>query len=223
MSGGRRAWEETAARGWRRRVRPRELAELIHASRWLGADDELVLAGGGNSSAKGRIRDLHGEPLEVLWVKASGADLAQATESSFTALELAPVRRLLELERLDDAELARALTRAQLDPGAPTPSIETLLHALLPHRYVVHAHPDAALALLQSADGRERAERLWGADCLFVPWVKPGFALARRCRALWRRALAEGRQPRGMVLAHHGLVAFADDARTACETLAELA
>jgi rhamnose utilization protein RhaD (predicted bifunctional aldolase and dehydrogenase)/NAD(P)-dependent dehydrogenase (short-subunit alcohol dehydrogenase family) len=216
-------WSTHAARRWSATVAPPELGLRIYGSRLLGADPALVLAGGGNTSVKVTLEDLHGEAVAALFVKGSGADLATVTAQDFAPLELAPLRRLLELPRLADRDLLRELLRARLDPAAPAPSVETLLHALLPHRFVDHAHPDAALALVATRDGARRAEELWGEDCLIVPYVKPGFDLARRCATLWRRAAAAGARPRGIVLLHHGLVAFSDDARESYETLLELA
>ncbi len=215
-------WSPRQARRAAGEARPAALGLRVYGSRLLGADASLVFAGGGNTSVKATVENLHGEPVEALFVKGSGADLATVTARDFAALELAPLRRLLALPALSDDELLRELQRARLDPAAPRPSVETLLHALLPHRFVDHAHPDAMLAFVASRDGARRAAELWGEDCLIVPYVPPGFALARRCAALWREATEAGRSPRGIVLLHHGLVAFADDARESYETLLEL-
>jgi len=215
-------WDEAAARRWSARTRPSALGQRVYSSRLLGADPTLVLAGGGNTSLKATTRDLHGDAVETIWIKASGADLAGVEASDFSPLALPAVARLLELERLSDPDLVRELLRARLDPSAPSPSVETLLHALLPFRFVDHAHPDALLALADSVGGAALAEEFYGADCLVVPYVKPGWDLARACRDLWRGATAAGRRPRGLVLLGHGVLAFADDARASYETLLEL-
>lgn len=217
-----RPWRPRDAARWAREVDPPTLGLRVYSSRLLGADSTLVLAGGGNTSAKGEVEDVHGEPLDVLWVKGSGSDLATSTARDFTALELAPALRLLDLPELSDGAMMRELLRARLDPAAPPPSVEALLHAFLPHRFVDHAHPDALLALIQTPDGARRAEDLYGDDCLLVPYVKPGFDLAVRCRDLWRSAGPRAQRLRGMVLLDHGLFAFADDARESYETLLEL-
>jgi rhamnose utilization protein RhaD (predicted bifunctional aldolase and dehydrogenase)/NAD(P)-dependent dehydrogenase (short-subunit alcohol dehydrogenase family) len=218
----RSRWIERAARRWARATTPAELGLRVYTSRLLGADPDLVFAGGGNTSVKTTVRDLFGEPVPALFVKGSGSDLATAEPRDFTPLALAPTLRLLELTRLSDSAMLRELLRARLDPGAPPPSVEALLHAFLPFRYVDHAHPVAALALLDSTHGDARAAELWGEDCLLVPYVKPGFDLARRVRLLWERESARGRRFRGLVLLRHGLFAFADDARASYETLLEL-
>lgn len=118
--------------------------------------------------------------------------------------------------------MMRELLRWRLDPEAPPPSVEALLHAFLPQRYVLHAHPDALLAAISTADGDRRAAALFGADCLLVPYVKPGFDLALACRRALARAAEAGAAPRGMILLRHGLFAFDDDPRRAYETLLEL-
>jgi rhamnose utilization protein RhaD (predicted bifunctional aldolase and dehydrogenase)/NAD(P)-dependent dehydrogenase (short-subunit alcohol dehydrogenase family) len=215
-------YDRAEARRWAARAEPAELGLRTYTSRLLGADPTLVFAGGGNTSAKATVSDLYGDPIEALFVKGSGADLAAARPEDFTPLPLEPTRRILDVERLTDRDLMRELARLRLDPEAPLPSVETLLHAFLPFRYVDHAHPVAALAVLDAADGDRLAAELWGEDCLLVPYVKPGFELAVRCRELWRRASAEGRRPRGLVLLRHGLLAFADDPRESYESLLEL-
>ena len=218
-------WNESDARAAAKSTRPRELGLRVYTSRLLGVDRSLVYAGGGNTSAKATTRDLHGEPVETIFVKGSGSDLASATARDFTPLALAPTRRLLDVPGLSDREMMRELLRLRLDPEAPPPSVEALLHAFLPHRFVDHAHPVAALALLDSAKGGDLARELYGEDCLIVPYVKPGFDLALLVREVWNRERARGRKLealRGMVLEKHGLFAFADDARESYERLLEL-
>src|SRR5689334_21263449 len=114
------------------------VARLVYASRLLGTDTDLVLHGGGNTSVKTTVTDLSGEPVEVLHVKGSGSDLATMDASGFTALRLDRLRALLRLERLGDSDMMNELRCARLDATAPDPSVETLLHALLPHPAVLH-------------------------------------------------------------------------------------
>jgi rhamnose utilization protein RhaD (predicted bifunctional aldolase and dehydrogenase)/NAD(P)-dependent dehydrogenase (short-subunit alcohol dehydrogenase family) len=218
----RSRWSTAEARRWAAATTPSELGVRVYGSRLLGADRSLVVGGGGNTSVKTTVRDLHGRPVEAIYVKASGADLATATSRDFTPLALAALRELVELDALADRDLAREMLRLRLDPEAPPPSVEALLHAFLPYRYVDHAHPDALLALLDSVDGERRARGLYGDDCLIVPYVKPGFDLAAAVRRAWRAAGERTRALRGMILLHHGVFAFADDARSSYETLVEL-
>ncbi|KAB2965409.1 MAG: hypothetical protein F9K16_02055, partial [Thermoanaerobaculia bacterium] len=191
----------------------------IYSSRRLGADPGLVLHGGGNTSVKSTWADPLGATRPVLWVKGSGADLATIDARGFAPVDLEAARRLLALERMGDAAMLAELRRLRLDAEAPTPSVETLLHASLPFRFVDHTHADDALAILTARDATRRAEDLWGEDHLLVPWVMPGFDLARRVVDLWTRAVANGRRPIGLILLRHGVFSFADDARESCERM----
>ncbi|MFI6130833.1 bifunctional aldolase/short-chain dehydrogenase [Micromonospora sp. NPDC051141] len=189
------------------------IARLVYASRLLGADTGLVLHGGGNTSVKTTVTDLTGEPVAVLHVKGSGSDLATMDESGFTALRLERLRALLRLERLGDSEMMNELRCARLDARAPDPSVETLLHALLPHPVVLHSHADALLALTNQPDGARLVEELYGDSVVVVPYVMPGFDLARRCADLYPARAHAGTV--GMVLLHHGLFTFGADAEEA--------
>src|SRR5262245_13416564 len=124
-----------------------ELALRVYTSRLIGSDPGLVLHGGGNTSFKARAVNLFGEEVDVLHVKGSGWDLAAIEPAGLPALELAPLLRLRVLDALDDEVMMASLRAALLDPRAPNPSVETLLHAFLPHRFIDHTHADAILAL----------------------------------------------------------------------------
>ncbi|HEX5758989.1 MAG TPA: bifunctional aldolase/short-chain dehydrogenase [Thermoanaerobaculia bacterium] len=212
-------WDEAAAREWAERTADPLLGLRVYSSRLLGADPSLVLHGGGNTSVKSTARDVLGEEVEVVWVKASGWDLATIEARGFAPLELGRARRLLDAPAMSDLEMMRELRRCRLDPQAPDPSVEALLHAFLPHRFVDHTHADAVLALIQTPDGPRRARELYGGDYLIVPYVKPGFDLAVECRRRWRAALRAGREPRGMILLHHGVFTFDDDPRASYERM----
>jgi rhamnose utilization protein RhaD (predicted bifunctional aldolase and dehydrogenase)/NAD(P)-dependent dehydrogenase (short-subunit alcohol dehydrogenase family) len=187
------------------------LDACVYASRLIGGDPGLVLHGGGNTSVKTRRADLDGTPVDVLHVKGSGWDLATIEAAGFTPLRLDRLRMLLTLDRLDDAAMMNELRCASLDASAPDPSVETLLHALLPHPVVLHSHADALLALGNQPDGADRIRAALGPDVLVVPYVKPGFDLARLCATL----VGPEPYPRALVLMHHGLFTFGPDARTA--------
>jgi rhamnose utilization protein RhaD (predicted bifunctional aldolase and dehydrogenase)/NAD(P)-dependent dehydrogenase (short-subunit alcohol dehydrogenase family) len=188
---------------------------LAYASRLLGADPTLVLAGGGNSSVKTTEADVFGDPVEVLHVKGSGWDMAELEPGGLAPLRLATVARLAELPELTDARMAAELKAASLDPAAPAPSVESILHAILPFRFVLHTHADAVLALTNTADGEARVREAYGDDVVVVPYVMPGFVLAKACAETFPAARHDGTL--GMVLLNHGLFTFADDARTAYE------
>jgi rhamnose utilization protein RhaD (predicted bifunctional aldolase and dehydrogenase) len=190
-----------------------DLALRVYTSRLIGADPDLVLHGGGNTSLKSRARDLFGDEVEVIHVKDSGSDLASIEPQGLPAVRLQPLLRLRTLDTLDDARMGAEQRRALLDPSAPNPSVETFLHAFLPHRYVDHSHADAILAITNQPDAEERVRALFGDRVVFVPYVRPGFELACRAVELFEKSPSV----EALVLARHGLCTFGDDARTSYE------
>lgn len=179
----------------------------VYGSRLIGAEPSLVLHGGGNTSVKGAWHDVTGDDIPTLFVKGSGWDLACIEVPGFTPLPLARLRALAALDELSDPVMMAELSAARLDPSAPSPSVETLLHASLPHDAIQHSHADAILALTNLADGGDRIRDLYGEHVVVVPYVMPGFDLAVAVRELWER---EGNDDRlGMVLLNHGLFTFA--------------
>jgi rhamnose utilization protein RhaD (predicted bifunctional aldolase and dehydrogenase)/NAD(P)-dependent dehydrogenase (short-subunit alcohol dehydrogenase family) len=215
----RARWDEAAVAAAGAAAADPHLGRCLYVSRLLGRDPALVLHGGGNTSVKSEVSEVSGDPQPVLWIKGTGRDLAAVEAGSFSPLALAPLRRLLSLERLDDLAMARELRRALVDPDAPRPSVETLTHAALPHRYVLHAHPDGVLAATSVPAATLVARRLFGAAFPVIPWALPGFALARAVMDVWQRE--RRRDLRGIILLHHGILTFADDARTAWEAMLE--
>jgi rhamnose utilization protein RhaD (predicted bifunctional aldolase and dehydrogenase)/NAD(P)-dependent dehydrogenase (short-subunit alcohol dehydrogenase family) len=178
------------------------LDELVHGSRLIGRDPSLVLHGGGNTSVKLTVRDVTGAPVEALYVKGSGWDLASIEPAGFAPLRLARLRELLTVPRLSDRQMMNELRCALLDATAPDPSVETLLHAVIPHSAVLHSHADAILAITDTAGGEGVVRELYGDRVVVVPYVMPGFLLARACAELYRDG------PIGMVLLNHGLFTF---------------
>lgn len=191
------------------------LSLRAYTSRLLGGDPALTLHGGGNTSVK--VCE-HGE--EWLYIKGSGTDLAHITESGFSAVRMSAVTPLIERETLDNAGLMAAFRAALKDPAAPQPSIETLLHAVLPYPWVEHTHADAILAIADTPHGEAHLRAALGDDVLVVPYRHSGFDLAKCCHDVHQRQAT----PRtlGMVLMHHGIFAFGQDARTSYEAMIEL-
>ena len=179
------------------------LAQLVERSRRIGADYRLVVHGGGNTSAKGVLHDRLDRAREVLWVKGSGADLETAAAPDFPALWLDELLALRDLEELSDEAMTELLRGALVDPSSRRPSIETLLHAFVPFRHVDHVHADSVVALTKAPDAAAVVRRALGERVGFLPWVRPGFALAKLVAGM------AGLD--GVVLAHHGLVTWADD------------
>ena len=192
-----------------------DVALRVYTSRLLGAEPALVLHGGGNTSVKTRACDVAGDEVEVLCVKGSGWDLAAIEPAGLPAVRLAPLRRLRALERLGDEAMVNAVRGNLLDAAAPTPSVEALLHAFLPHAYVDHTHANAVLALSDQPDGLEICRDVFGDALAVVDYVMPGFELAKVV------ALAFDGQPHveGVVLHKHGIVTLGDSADHAYERM----
>ncbi len=196
------------------------LGQCAYGSRLLGADPALVLHGGGNTSVKTTVPDVTGRPVDVLYVKGSGVDLATIDRAGFTALRLDRLAALLELEQLTDALMMNELRGARLDASAPDPSVESLLHALLPYPAVQHSHADALIALTNQPAGPALVRRILGGDVLVVPYVMPGFDLARLVAGTVPGQLTS--RTEGLVLLHHGLVTFGATTRAAYRRHLEL-
>lgn len=197
-----------------------DLGPRIYTSHLLGRDKTLVLHGGGNTSVKTVEKDLFGEDQDVLYVKGSGRDLETIDAAGFVALSLDRVRRLTQLATLSDGELSNALAVCTLKYPAPAPSIETLLHAYLPHKYIDHTHADAILAVTNAPEGERRIRQIYGDAVVVVPYVKPGFDLAKLCAREYARQTNPG--VIGMVLMNHGIFSFGDSARQSYERMTEL-
>src|SRR5215471_10911929 len=192
-----------------------DLALRVYTSRLLGREPSLVLHGGGNTSAKGRAHEISGATTDVIWVKGSGWDLASIEPEGFPACRMEPLLACLALEKLSDEDMVKALKSQMLDPTSPAPSVEALLHAFLPGKVVDHTHADAVLAVVDQPDGAARAREVWGEDVLLVPYVMPGFLLARRVAEL-------GDKVRGksvMILEQHGIFTWGDSARESYERM----
>lgn len=186
---------------------PADLSALIERSTALGADESLVVLGGGNTSAKGRIQDHLGREHEVLWVKGSGAYLRSAQAADFPALRLAELLPLRELAALSDDQMLRYVGQAMVDVTMRRPSIETLLHAFLPHAHIDHVHADAICTLTNHREGPRIVREALGEGYAYIDWIRPGFELSR--------LVADLSSYQGVVLAHHGLVTWGPDS-SAC-------
>src|SRR5215831_4879617 len=192
-----------------------DLALRIYTTRLLGRDPKLVLHGGGNTSLKTSMRDGLGADVEVLRVKASGADMASIEPAGFPALRLDPMRKLRALASIGDQELV-GLERANLiDPRAPNPSVEVMLHAFLPHKFVDHTHATAVLSVIDQPRGEQLCAEVFGDRMAFVPYVLPGFGLAKKAIEVFERT----RGCEGLILSKHGLVTFGETARDAYERM----
>ncbi len=190
-----------------------ELSMRIYTSRLLGRDPKLVLHGGGNTSLKTTMRDRFGAQAEVLRVKASGADMADIEEAAFPAVRLDAMRKLRALAQIADHELV-AVARANLiEPHAPNPSVEMMLHAFLPHKFIDHTHATAVLSIVDQPHGEKICAEVFGNRLGFVPYLMPGFGLAKKAIEVFESMP----DCEGLILSKHGLVTFGETAREAYE------
>jgi rhamnose utilization protein RhaD (predicted bifunctional aldolase and dehydrogenase)/NAD(P)-dependent dehydrogenase (short-subunit alcohol dehydrogenase family) len=193
----------------------RDLALRVYTSRLLGGDPNLVLHGGGNTSVKTTATDLVGEEADVLCVKGSGWDMAAIEPSGLPAVRLRPLQALRRREALSDEDMVRIQRANLIDPGSPNPSVETLLHAFLPHRFIDHTHATAILSLCDQPDGEERCADLYGGRLGIVPYIMPGFLLAKKAAEVFEEDAAV----EGLVLIKHGIFSFGASAEEAYQRM----
>jgi rhamnose utilization protein RhaD (predicted bifunctional aldolase and dehydrogenase)/NAD(P)-dependent dehydrogenase (short-subunit alcohol dehydrogenase family) len=192
----------------------------VYTSRLLGQEPELVLHGGGNTSLKSKVNNLFGDKEEILFVKGSGFDLATIQANEFVPIRLEVLIRMITLDRLIDTDLVRLQRSAMTDPTAPNPSIEAILHANIPFKYVDHTHADAIVTITNNEKGESLIRKIYKDRVLIVPYIKPGFKLAKNICEMTRNA--DWKKIEGMILMHHGVFTFADDARTSYERMIHL-
>ena len=195
-----------------------DIALRVYTTQLLGNDPKLVLHGGGNTSVKTRMKDTAGDTVDVLCVKGSGWDMGNIEPPGLPAVRLDAIRNLRKLGKLSDEDMVNAQRGALLDSGSPNPSVETLLHAFLPHKFVDHTHSDAVLAITDQPDGARICRDLYGDRVALVPYIMPGFDLAQSCARIWE----ENPDVEGLILLKHGIFTFGDTARVAYERMIDL-
>ena len=208
-------WEEDKAASYKG-----ELELRVYTSRLLGQDKSLVLHGGGNTSVKIVEKDILGEDEPVLYVKGSGWDLETIAAAGFAPVRLEHLKKLAKLPSLSDPEMVNQLVTHQTRASAPVPSVEAILHAILPYPYVDHTHADAIVSITNTADGEARIREIYGDTMVVIPYVMPGFDLARMCAE--RFAAEAGPNTVGMVLLNHGIFSFGRNAKESYERMIEL-
>tara|TARA_B100000287_G_scaffold435261_1_gene502710 strand:- start:1653 stop:3626 length:1974 start_codon:yes stop_codon:yes gene_type:complete len=189
----------------------------VYSSRLLGKNPELVLHGGGNTSVKGYYKNIFGEKIETLFIKGSGWDLISIEEDGFAPVDLNQLIRLANLHQLTDSQMVMQQKIATLRPSAPNPSVEAILHALIPYKYVDHTHADAVLAISNTPSGRKKINEIYGEDILIVPYVMPGFILAKKIAELTKNI--DWSTLNGMILLNHGVFSFGIDAKTSYDRM----
>ena len=185
-----------------------DIAIRTYTTRILGSDPQLVLHGGGNTSVKTTVVDALGDAYPVLCVKGSGWDMGVIEPAGLPAVQLAPLSALADLKDLSDEDLVASQRRMLIDPYAPNPSIEAVLHAIVPHKHVDHTHADAIISLTNQPDGLAIIRDLFP-DTTIIPYVMPGFILSKVCR----EHLLKDPNSKHMILMNHGIFTYHDDPR----------
>jgi len=198
------------------------LGQRVYTSRLLGRNPALVLHGGGNTSVKVTEKDYFGETVDLCYVKGSGWDLATIERAGFSPVRQDALLKMSKLATMSDEDMVLQQRAAMTNPNAPAASIEAILHAILPFTFVDHSHANAISALTCAADGEARTKELFGKRVLVLPYVMPGFVLAKQVYEVLQTTDLRKEGIEGIVLLKHGLFTFADDAKTSYEKHIEL-
>ena len=212
-------WSDKDAQDFIARYAPKgvneDLAVRTYTTRLLGSDPKMVLHGGGNTSVKTVVKDQLGEDVEVICIKGSGWDMGVIEPAGLPAVRLEPLRKLRKLDRLSDEDMVNYQRINLLDSTAPNPSVETLLHAFLPHKFIDHVHSTAVLALTDQPDNKALVQEVYGTRVAYVPYTIPGFALAKSVADVFDK----NPKVEGLVLLQHGIFTVGDSAKQAYERM----
>lgn len=191
-----------------------------YTSRLLGQDDTLVLHGGGNTSVKVNQKNIFNEDEDILYVKGSGHDLRTIKENGFAPCRLDYLKKLGQLSSLSDTDMMRELKASQIDPSAPAPSVEAILHALIPFKYVDHTHTDAVVTVTNTPGGEQKLKEIYGDDVLVLPYIMPGFILSKQ---VYEATLdLDWKKYKAIILLHHGVFTYSEEAKTAYENMIDV-
>ena len=208
-------WNEKEAKKFGRNL----LGQRVYTSRLLGADTDLVLHGGGNTSVKIKKKDFYGHQKDILYVKGSGFDLQTINKKDFSPCCLTTLLNLSEFETLSDTDMVRECRASMVDPNSSAPSIEAIVHAVIPHRFVDHTHADAVLSLTNSPNAKQIINDVYGDRALVIPYVMPGFILAKTIQKKLKGADLD--KIDALIVINHGIFTFHNDARTSYELMIE--
>jgi len=208
-------WDEQEAAAYQS-----DLALRVYTSRLLGRDSSLVLHGGGNTSVKLQRKNILGQNEDILYIKGSGWDLVSIEEAGFAPVRMPHLLELVKLDHLSDPQMVNELKTQMILSNAPSPSVETLLHAALPYKYVDHTHADAVVTITNTSNGLERVKQIYGDQVVIIPYVMPGFDLAKLCAKQF--AIEASEKTIGMILMNHGIFSFGDTAKQSYQRMIEL-
>ncbi|MHA1127504.1 MAG: bifunctional aldolase/short-chain dehydrogenase [Alphaproteobacteria bacterium] len=194
-----------------------ELALRVYSSRIIGQDRDLVMHGGGNTSCKLKRPDIFGNEMDVLHIKGSGWNLGTIEAVGLPAVRLKPLMELRKLDALNDEDMVNLLRSNLLDSTSPNPSVESLLHAFLPHNYIDHTHATAMLALADLPNVEDVVAEIFGGRLACVPFIMSGIDLAKAAADIYDA----NPSVEGLILINHGHFAFGDTAKQSYDRLIE--
>jgi len=197
-----------------------DLALRVYTSRLLGKDPTLVLHGGGNTSVKITESNIVGNQEEILYVKGSGWDLEFIEKAGFSPVRMNHMLSLAKLDTLSDPQMVNELKTQLTNATSPTPSVETILHAILPFKYVDHTHSDAVVTVTNTLEGEDRIREIYGERVVIIPYVMPGFDLAKDVARIFSEQSTD--KTEGMVLMNHGIFSFGDSAKESYDRMISL-
>lgn len=192
----------------------------VYTSRLLGRELDLVLHGGGNTSVKTRVKNIFGEEDDILYIKGSGWDLATIESQGFAPVKLKVLKQMAGLESLSDSAMVKLQRAAMTDPYAPNPSVEAILHAIIPFKFVDHTHADAVVTITNSPNGKERIQEIYGSRALIVPYVMPGFILAKKIYEMTKNL--NWLKIESIILMNHGVFTFHDEGKKSYERMIDV-
>ncbi len=196
------------------------LVMRVYTSRLLGQEEDLVLHGGGNTSVKVKEKNIFGVEEDILYVKGSGWDLGTIEAAGFAPVKLAALIDLAQLSALSDLEMVKYQRMAMTNPSAPNPSVEAILHAIIPFTFVDHTHADAVVTITNSPNGKQQIQEIYGQNMLIVPYVMPGFILAKKIYDMTKNV--DWDKLDGMILLNHGVFTFDNDAKKSYQKMIDI-
>ena len=196
----------------------KDLAERVYTSRLLGNNKDLVLHGGGNTSVKSIARDTQGEKHDVIFIKGSGSDLSSIKPEDFPAVKLNPLKKIIQKNNVTDDEMVKFLRQNLIDSSSPNPSVETLVHSIINEKFVDHTHSNAILEITNRKDGYNLCKKIFGNKIIIIPYVMPGFLLARKVSQLYKSSP----QIHGMILYRHGIFSYGATAKESYNRMIKL-
>lgn len=196
------------------------LAIRVYSSRLLGAESDLVLHGGGNTSVKTSETNIFGDREKIIYVKGSGWDLATIETAGFAPVKLEVLKKMVLLDDLNDSDMVKYQRAAMTEPDGPNPSVEAVLHAIIPFKFVDHTHADAVVTITNTANGKEKIREIYGDNMLIVPYVMPGFMLAKKIYE--RTKKLNWKECSGIILMNHGVFTFDDDAQKCYQKMIDI-